>query len=546
MQTKNIRVGHGIVVCVPQFNHPIRVAERAAVLDILSGGRLEFGTGRSATWTELGGFRANPDVTKKTWDEFVHTIPQMWMHERFGYEGEFFSMPTRAVLPKPYQKPHPPMWVAVSSPGTEFDAADRGMGALGVNFTTFKAQEQRVQEYRSRIQNCTPVGAFVNDQLASANFLFCHEDSATGVETGGRMIGTFQYLAGQLDMAKEAWPTKGYPSPGLLAATRRSAASPAEAGEPPGGHRHRQPRSGDPGAEEVGVDRRRPGQLHPQRQRADPPGAGSREPASFRPRSHAGLQNRRAISCLPVAARSTSPPGRPTCPTCPPWPVPRGISPGAHFLQINWEVEDAGRPRPDPAVAAPVDPAVRLVLRESLPGVTGRAVLPGPGAAGGTGGHPAARPVPRRRLRLAAPPSEALRDHWGYPVQLGEVDVAGRHDQVRFRRRPEGRTVVDLAVHTADVINGSDLMTFDNLHLVRLGDEPAPSSSRSTRSTPSSRPTGAGPSFRSPIRGPRHGRPLRLASPIIGFTFRADTDLVPVRFVIDSVQPAITSTTRVR
>ena len=138
-------------MCVPQFNHPIRVAERAAVLDILSGGRLEFGTGRSATWTELGGFRADPDVTKKTWDEFVHTIPKMWMNERFGYEGEFFSMPTRAVLPKPYQQPHPPMWVAVSSPGTEFDAADRGMGALGVSFTTFKAQEERVQEYRRRI-----------------------------------------------------------------------------------------------------------------------------------------------------------------------------------------------------------------------------------------------------------------------------------------------------------------------------------------------------------------------------------------------------------
>ena len=91
-QTKNIRVGHGIVVCVPQFNHPVRVAERAAVLDILSGGRLEFGTGRSATWTELGGFRADPDTTKKSWDEYVHTIPQMWMNERFGYEGEFFSM----------------------------------------------------------------------------------------------------------------------------------------------------------------------------------------------------------------------------------------------------------------------------------------------------------------------------------------------------------------------------------------------------------------------------------------------------------------------
>jgi len=235
VQTKNIRVGHGIVICVPEFNHPIRIAERAAVLDIISGGRLEFGTGRSATWTELGGFRANPDETKNSWDEFVHAIPQMWMKERFGFEGQYFSMPTRAVLPKPYQKPHPPMWVAVSSPGTELDAADRGMGALGVNFTTFKQQEERVEEYRRRIANCTPAGEFVNNQLASANFLYVHEETEQGLATGRRMLGTFQYLAGQLDMAKEAYPTKGYPSPGLLAATRRQAAGPASAGEPPEG-----------------------------------------------------------------------------------------------------------------------------------------------------------------------------------------------------------------------------------------------------------------------------------------------------------------------
>src|SRR3712207_2243215 len=159
----------------------------------------------------------------------------MWMQERFGYEGEFFSMPTRAVLPKPYQKPHPPMWVAVSSPGTELDAADRGIGALGVNFTTFKEQERRVQEYRRRVRNCTPAGLVVNDRLATANFLYCHEESAKGVAIGKKMIATFQYLAGQLDMAKEAFPTKGYPSPGLLATTRRQASSPGEAGEPPEG-----------------------------------------------------------------------------------------------------------------------------------------------------------------------------------------------------------------------------------------------------------------------------------------------------------------------
>src|SRR5215212_7900730 len=90
VQTQRIRVGQGIAICVPQFNHPIRIAERAAVLDIVSGGRLELGTGRSATWTELGVFFDDAATTEKSWDEFLHAIPQMWTQERFGFEGDFF------------------------------------------------------------------------------------------------------------------------------------------------------------------------------------------------------------------------------------------------------------------------------------------------------------------------------------------------------------------------------------------------------------------------------------------------------------------------
>ena len=161
MQTKKIRVGHGIVVCVPQVNHPAKIAERAAVLDILSDGRLEMGTGRSATWTELGGFGASPDETKQTWDEFVRVLPKMWTQERFGYEGRSFSMPTRAILPKPYQKPHPPMWVAVTSPGTEIDAAERGLGALGLQFAGYAEQERKVKDYRDRIRHIQKYGAYL-------------------------------------------------------------------------------------------------------------------------------------------------------------------------------------------------------------------------------------------------------------------------------------------------------------------------------------------------------------------------------------------------
>ncbi len=236
MQTKRIHVGHGIAVCVPQFNHPIRLAERAAVLDIVSGGRLEFGTGRSATWTELAGFQASPDDTKKTWDEFVRVIPKMWTQERFGpYEGRAFSMPERPVLPKPYQKPHPPMWVAVTSPGTELDAAERGMGSLGLTFGGFAEQEKKVKEYRRRIRVCEPAGAFVNEQVNTVNFLFCHEDLNYGVRTGLRLSGTFQYLAAQLLPAREAYPASSYPSLGLLPALRQEASGPGDAAGAPEG-----------------------------------------------------------------------------------------------------------------------------------------------------------------------------------------------------------------------------------------------------------------------------------------------------------------------
>jgi len=160
--TKNIRIGNGICTLLPAYNHPIRAAERAAWLDIISNGRLEFGTGRSTTWTELGGFGIDPDQTKAMWDDSLRAIPKMWMQDEFSWDSEFFSCPPRAVVPKPMQQPHPPLWVAVSSPETAIQAAERGIGMLGVSIGTPAEQEARVREYRRIIQNCDPVGAFVN------------------------------------------------------------------------------------------------------------------------------------------------------------------------------------------------------------------------------------------------------------------------------------------------------------------------------------------------------------------------------------------------
>jgi alkanesulfonate monooxygenase SsuD/methylene tetrahydromethanopterin reductase-like flavin-dependent oxidoreductase (luciferase family) len=214
-QTENIRLGHGVVVCVPQINHPIRVAERAAALDIISNGRVEVGTGRSGTWTELAGFGVNPDTTKKTWDEYVRILPKMWTQDRFSYEGRDFRIPERAILPKPVQQPHPPLWVAVTSPGTEWDAADRGIGCLWLGTDKLAQLEARTAEYRRRLQQCEPVGA-VNDNVFALNYLYCHEDAKRAVERGNKLLDGFNYLNRHLVFTREVFASSAYQTRGNL------------------------------------------------------------------------------------------------------------------------------------------------------------------------------------------------------------------------------------------------------------------------------------------------------------------------------------------
>lgn len=127
------------------------------------------------------------------------------------------------------------MWVAVTSPGTEIDAAERGLGSLGLTFGGFAEQEEKVKRYRKIIRTCEPVGEFINEAVSTVNFLYCHEDDAVAVKTGLRLTGTFNYLAAQLLAAREAYPTKSYPSLGLLPSLRRDVAGPGDASGAPEG-----------------------------------------------------------------------------------------------------------------------------------------------------------------------------------------------------------------------------------------------------------------------------------------------------------------------
>ena len=165
-RTSNIRVGHGVVVL--PFNHPVRVAERIAVLDIMSNGRVEFGTGRATTMDELLGFGVRPEETRPRWAEAVEAIPRMWREDPFSMRGKYWTVdPPVSVIPKPIQKPHPPIWVAATNPKTFELAAERGLGVLCFTLGVELPQvAERIALYRDRIKSARPVGQTVNNQVS--------------------------------------------------------------------------------------------------------------------------------------------------------------------------------------------------------------------------------------------------------------------------------------------------------------------------------------------------------------------------------------------
>ncbi|MGW2668283.1 LLM class flavin-dependent oxidoreductase [Streptomyces sp. NPDC001272] len=133
-RTHTIRIGHG-VVCMPfGFNHPVRVAERAAMLDLLSGGRLDLGAGRGGTLQETSLCGVDRDRTEAEVEEALRIIGRAWQEEELEYHGELIDIAPHPILPRPAQAPHPPLFLACSRGETLVKAAELGIGALVMGF----------------------------------------------------------------------------------------------------------------------------------------------------------------------------------------------------------------------------------------------------------------------------------------------------------------------------------------------------------------------------------------------------------------------------
>jgi alkanesulfonate monooxygenase SsuD/methylene tetrahydromethanopterin reductase-like flavin-dependent oxidoreductase (luciferase family) len=191
--TERIHLGSGIFNITPPVSHPAKVAEKVAMLDHLSNGRFEFGMGRGSSSTEQRGFGiTDPELTKAMVDEVMPEFKRMWAENEYSFDGKYFSLPPRNVLPKPYSDPHPPMWVAAGNPGTFEKAARLGLGVLCFTTGSPETLKPLIEVYKTNIEKAEPVGEYVNDNIMVTSQMLCLEDGQRARDIACNMTSGYQ------------------------------------------------------------------------------------------------------------------------------------------------------------------------------------------------------------------------------------------------------------------------------------------------------------------------------------------------------------------
>ena len=182
--TEQIRLGFGVTLLPHAFGPPMRVAEKVATVDILSGGRVEWGTGRS-TPMEQTAFGVDREHSKDQAREAIEAIVGMWESEYFEFHGKYLDFPRRMVTPKPVQDPHPPAWMAATSDGSAAMAGDMGLGLL--SFAIMQPLERmgaQIEQYRAASSQATPITRVHNNRVAAYTLVHCADSMAQCEEDG--------------------------------------------------------------------------------------------------------------------------------------------------------------------------------------------------------------------------------------------------------------------------------------------------------------------------------------------------------------------------
>jgi len=211
-RTSRIRIGHAVVLLPFPYNHPVRVAERIATLDILSKGRVEVGTGRSGTIQELGGFGIPPEETRPRWEEALRLLVNIWTSKEgtFSWKGKYFDIPERSIVPLPVQKPHPPLWLACSNEETHKIAGRMGLGLLTLVVMVGPEEvARRINLYRDALKEVKPVGSFVNNRTAVFYMVHCADTDKEARENAEATVflesALFRRYTAKLQFELDLW-----------------------------------------------------------------------------------------------------------------------------------------------------------------------------------------------------------------------------------------------------------------------------------------------------------------------------------------------------
>ncbi len=214
-RTRRIRLGHGVTLMPHRYNHPIRIAERVATLDILSEGRVNWGSGKSATLVEQGAFGVERSQMHDEWRETIEMVPRMWTEDVFEHHGRYFDIPPTRIVPKPVQDPHPPMFAACLKPEFARALGELGMGALNLATYTDEVLKQRVAEYKEACRQAKPVGFRATNHFACNPSVLVLEDDKKACRYGLRGAQFFvkglayYFVTGERPMGPVPMPAQG-------------------------------------------------------------------------------------------------------------------------------------------------------------------------------------------------------------------------------------------------------------------------------------------------------------------------------------------------
>lgn len=195
--TERIRFRHASVLLPHRINHPLRIAERMATMDILSRGRMEMCTARGNTLLSLRGFEVDPDETRQQWDEAIDLIQAAFTQDPFTFEGKYFKVPPRSLVPRPLQDPYPPMSVASTSHDSILQAVEKGLGVLTSSVERgWEFLEEALSVYKKAAAERVAAGKFLNNSIAVYASAHCAPTVEQAIAEAGPTIAHHRRLAG--------------------------------------------------------------------------------------------------------------------------------------------------------------------------------------------------------------------------------------------------------------------------------------------------------------------------------------------------------------